>query len=502
MKSLQVLRKTCEYAGIPYPKSHEINWNDDNVWNDMIISPAGIFQFESEVSFSMLKQYKPHKINDMSIVNAALRPSGASYRNRLLAKEQNKNPSPIIDELLKDNNGYLVFQEDTIKFLQQICGLSGSEADNIRRAIGRKQADRLEKAMPQILDGYCKMSNQPRDIAEQEAKQFLKIIDDSSQYQFGQNHSNGYSMIGYLCAYLRYYYPEEFIAAYLNCANNTDDIVYGTNLAKIKKININPITFGKSKADYTVDKPNNAIYKGIQSIKYCNAQIAEELMKLSQDKQYIDFIDLLVDIQEKTSVNSRQLEILTGLNFFSDFGGNAYLLDIINLFNKFYNVKQIKKDKMPELGLDEFIMQKISGKETAKLYKDIDWKQLITLLSTKIENKNYSVIEQMKFEKEYLEYIDCVYTKAPDDLYVVIDYMEYKDITKPRFTVRKICDGEEIKSRIKQSKIYKNNPFGLWSVLRIPEFSREFKKKPNADGEWVVTDETEFILNQYEVIKR
>ena len=67
-------------------------------------------------AFDLLQQFSPTKINHMSIVNAALRPSGKSYRDKLIAKEFNQNPSEQIDELLKDNNGYLVFQEDTIKF--------------------------------------------------------------------------------------------------------------------------------------------------------------------------------------------------------------------------------------------------------------------------------------------------------------------------------------------------------------------------------------------------
>jgi DNA polymerase-3 subunit alpha len=72
----------------------------------------------------------------MSLVTAMIRPSGASYRERLVKHIFNKNPSKMIDDLLKDNLGYLVYQEDVIAFLQQICGLSGSEADNVRRAIG------------------------------------------------------------------------------------------------------------------------------------------------------------------------------------------------------------------------------------------------------------------------------------------------------------------------------------------------------------------------------
>lgn len=162
-----------------------MNWNDSAVWDDMITSPVGVFQFEGDYSFELLKRFKPTKINDMSLVNAALRPSGASFRDKLLAREVNHNPSTIIDELLKENLGFLVYQEDTIAFLQNICGLSGSASDNIRRAIGRKQTDRLQAALPEILEGYCSKSDKPREIAEKEAKEFLQIIEDSSDYQFG-----------------------------------------------------------------------------------------------------------------------------------------------------------------------------------------------------------------------------------------------------------------------------------------------------------------------------
>ena len=138
-------------------------------------------------------------------------------------------------------------------------------SDNIRRAIGRKQKDRLEAALPSILEGYCNMSSQPREIAEKEAQAFLKIIEDSSNYQFGFNHSTGYSMIGYMCAYLRYYYPREFITAYLNNANNEDDIMLGTELAKQLGITIHSIKFRHSTAKYSCDK--DGIYKGIASVK-------------------------------------------------------------------------------------------------------------------------------------------------------------------------------------------------------------------------------------------
>ena len=185
LKTVQVIRDACNYLGRPYPKTHEIDWDDQEVWADMSKSLTAIFQFESAFAADCFKKFQPKSIFDMSLVTATIRPSGTSYRDDLLSHKVHKNPSEIIDELLKDNLGYLIYQEDTIKFLQQICGLSGSEADNIRRAIGRKQKDRLDAAMPSILEGYCEKSPKPREAAEQEAKEFLQVIEDSASYQFG-----------------------------------------------------------------------------------------------------------------------------------------------------------------------------------------------------------------------------------------------------------------------------------------------------------------------------
>lgn len=185
LKTVQVIRDTCRYLNQPYPKTHEIDWNDEKVWDDMIKSPIALFQFESAFAYQCLQKFKPKNIFDMSIVTACIRPSGASYRNDLLERNPHGNPSEMIDELLKDNLGYLVYQEDIIKFLQQICGLSGSDADNIRRAIARKQRDRLDKAMPSILEGYCSKSSKPRNESEKEARDFLQIIEDASSYMFG-----------------------------------------------------------------------------------------------------------------------------------------------------------------------------------------------------------------------------------------------------------------------------------------------------------------------------
>lgn len=343
LKTVQVIRDTCGYLNEPYPKTHEIDWWDEDVWADMIKSPSGLFQFESAFAFDSLKKFQPHSIFDMSMVTAAIRPSGASYRDQLLKKVKHHNPSKLIDDLLKENLGYLIYQEDIIAFLQEVCGLSGSSADNVRRAIGRKQRDRLEKALPDILNGYCSLSDKPREEAEAEAKEFLQIIEDSSSYMFGKNHSIAYCLLGYLCAYYRYYHPIEFITAFLNNAANEDDIRNGTAYANRVGIMVTMPKWGLSKSEYFFDKKRNIIAKGLASIKFMSDGLAESLYNLAHTKHYSRFIEVLKDLDRETTLNTRQLDILIKIDFFSDFGNQRELLRITDMYYNLFNKGQAKK---------------------------------------------------------------------------------------------------------------------------------------------------------------
>lgn len=489
LKNIEIIKDTCELAHIPYPKSHTVNWNDKDVWAHIADSPVGIFQFESKFAYDSMKKFECHCVNDLSLVNASIRPSGESYRDRLLAHEPNKNPSELIDKLLEDNHGFLIFQEDTIKFLTNICGLSGSDADNIRRAIGRKQKDRLEAALPSILEGYCNMSSQPRDVAEKEAQAFLKIIDDSSNYQFGFNHSTGYSMIGYMCAYLRYYYPREFITAYLNNANNEDDIMLGTELAKQLGITIHSIKFRHSTAKYSCDK--DGIYKGIASVKFLNEDAANDLYSI-KDEKFDTFIDLLVRISD-LKVDSRKLEILIKLDFFEEFGGIRYLLACNDLFAKYYGKKQMKKDKALEYNLDFEVLRECSGKETQKTFMELDSKKLLNKLLQNIPNEKTDMRTKIAYQIENLGYVDIVDKKLAGYCVALDLNVDYS----PRLKLYALANGNTIPVKISK-KIFKQNPIRRGDIVKVENQYRKPKMK-KVDGEWQETDEQEWWISEYKI---
>lgn len=495
LKNIEIIKDTYALIGKPYPKSHEINWNDDAVWNDMLRSPIGIFQFESAFAFDSLRKFKTHSIYDMSLVTACIRPSGASYRDELLQRKPHHNPSPIIDDLLKDNLGYLIYQEDTIKFLQQICGLSGSEADNVRRAIGRKQKDRLEAALPDILEGYCSKSSQPRNIAEEEAKEFLQIIEDSASYQFGYNHSIGYCMIGYLCAYLRYYYPAEFITAYLNNANNEDDIKNGSALAELYGIQIVPPRYGISKDRYVYDKDRHVIAKGINSIKYMNSTVANELYGLAKRSDPKTFMSLLTLMNNETSIDTRQRDILIKIDFFVDFGNVTELSRIASVFAFFKNgtAKKVQKDKISGQMLDvvsKYATDKNKNGTEAKSFTITDMAGLLDECEDVIKSLHLPDLDlkcKIQNQIELMGYIDLTTNKKEDRRKLLITDVfplsSKKDNTVWGYAAQTRSIGSGKVSRLTiRSSVYAKTPVKRFDII----YAKELEK--NRSGYWYLLD--------------
>lgn len=488
LKTVQVIRDTCRYLSRPYPKTHEIDWNDEAVWADMIKNPSGIFQFEGKFAFDSLKKFVPKSIFDMSIVTACIRPSGSSYREQLLARVPHKNPSEIIDKLLEDNLGYLIYQEDTIKFLQQICGLSGSEADNIRRAIGRKQRDRLEAALPSILEGYCSKSPQPRDVAETEAKEFLQVIEDSASYQFGYNHSVAYCLLGYLCAYYRYYHPIEFITSFLNNAANEEDIRNGTAYAARVGIQVTMPKWGLSKSDYFFDKEKNIIAKGLSSIKYMSNGLAEELYELAHNHTYTRFMDVLFDIDRNSTLNTRQLDILIKLDFFSDFGNQRELLRITEMYYETFKrgeAKKISKDKVDGTPLEPIISKYAIGitksGEFAKSYTLLDVNSILKEVEDAIKAVHMDDLSDLVKVRNFVDVMGYVgYTSGKEEdrrkLYVMEIYpvVRRKDNKQFGYSIVTKSIGSGVEGRFTVvNRVYDKEPIHKGDIIYCQSFDRD-----------------------------
>lgn len=484
----------------PIPNIRELlNKIDENTWKlyeDGMTSTLN--QADTEISTSMLKKYKPKTDAEMSAFVAAIRPGFASLVNTFLNRKKYTTGVKEIDEILAPSYHFMLYQESIMAFLVW-CGMKEDHTYDIIKKISKKKFtdDAKEELRQELLHGYKKNLGTEKGFDE-----VWQVVDDAARYSFNASHAVSVAYDSLYGAEAKSHHPLEYFETVLN-EYKSDNEKTSRIIAELDYfgITLEGIKFGKSKNEYTSDKETNTIYKSISSIKYCNEKIATELYELGSKNKYNSFVAVLDDIKKKTSVNSKQLTILTGLNFFNEFGGNKYLLNVIDIYEKFSKCKQISKNKLDSLGLTEFLMKKYSGKETASLYKDIDNVGLIEELCSHVENKKMGIIESMKFEKKYLEYIVYTNENVSPLYYIVTDFKTYKDTTKPYITARQIRTGKEIKTRIKQGRIFKEDPFGQWSVLKINDFAQEFKKRPNAEGKWEATDELEDILTEYEVIR-
>ena len=391
LDNIQIINETCKLAGIERLTPQNVDDNDEAVWQSIKEDTLGIFQWDgsgsyyikdlfSDETIKRIKEVYPdfRYIDLMACGNGAIRPAGASYRDELAQGIFRDNGHKALNDLLAPTLGYLVYQEQIIAFLNQFCGYTMGEADIVRRGFAKKTG--TEQFIPQIKSGFIKTMKEKYEVEEEESEHivesFIQVIEDASSYLFSLNHSLPYSYIGYICGYLRYYYPLEFMTVVLNvCKDDAEKTNKAIDYVKKHNMVIKPPKFRYSRAEYFMDKETNSIYKGMASIKYMNAQVSEELYKL-KDNQYNNFMDLLIDVYDKTSINSRQLSILIVIDFFEEFGKSQKLLDIVELYENIMSKKlKSKKGEVSFNKADLPYPQEIIEKYATEKSKEDKYKQ-------------------------------------------------------------------------------------------------------------------------------
>ena len=410
LDTIELINDTCKLAGIERLTPDNVDITDVNVWNSIRDDTTQIFQWEGNTGDSYIKKLlsdenikRFQEVNEnvdrmtlLSIGNSAIRPAGASYREDLASGVVRKTGSKPIDDFLSNTFGYLVFQEQIIAFLHQYCGFTMGEADIVRRGFAKKTG--TDKYIPIIkngglltdksdhqIKGYIETMKEVYGIEEEKSEQdivaFIQVIEDASAYLFSLNHSQPYSYEGYVSGYLRTHYPLEFLTTALNINKDKEEKTKSlTAYAKKGGITFQSPKFRYSRAGYFCDKETNTIYKGIGSIKYMNENVANELYEMS-GYNFDDFVDLLYYLKEKTSLNSRQLDILIKIDFFEEFGDINRLLDIAEKFDLLYDKQQIRKDdKLQQLHIDESVIRKFAEKETFTSVEEIDCVEFVKSL--------------------------------------------------------------------------------------------------------------------------
>ena len=238
-----------------------------------------------------------------------------------------------------------------------------------------------------------------------------------------------------------------------------------------KNINIVPPKFRYSTYAYKFDKNKNCIWRGIGSLKYVTKKVAEDLESLSS-KTYIDFIDFLIDVEENTTINSKQMEILIMLDFFSEFGKNGKLMKIYDLFKKGDN-KYTKSLK-----------QETKNNRIEAIRK----------ISESLPNNRVSVIDQINFDKSLFGQIQTVYPIQKN--YVLITRID--TTYSPKATIYCFNNGNYANLKVRKA-IFMGKKFKKDDIL----FCKKFAKEPSVikvNNEWVKTGGSEFWLVGYDKV--
>ena len=263
----------------------------------------GVFQLESDGIRELLKRMKPDNIRDLIATNALYRPGPLSggmvdaYVNRKHGREKPTYEHPIMETVLKETHGILVYQEQCMQVLNQLGGIELASAYACIKAISKKKEDIINAQRAEFIKGA-----QKRGVSEETAAEIFGLIVHFAGYGFNKSHSAAYAKLGYQTAYLKTHYPAEFMAALLTSeiedSNKRDIMVEHIDDARRLGAEVLPPNIQEGEADFTV-KNGNIVF-GLLAIKGLGRGAAEEIVRARKEKgPFKDFVDFCERIDQK-----------------------------------------------------------------------------------------------------------------------------------------------------------------------------------------------------------
>lgn len=266
-----------------------------------------VFQFESSGMQDYLKKLKPTNLEELTAMNALYRPgpmaSIPDYIDRKWGVKKIEYLHPLMESVLQKTYGVIIYQEQVMQLVQKIANFTLGEADILRRAMGKKDAKKIEKLKPKFIEGA-----KQNGIDAKLANEIYDLIEKFSNYGFNKSHSYVYSYLAYQTAYLKAHYPAEFLAANMTAEiNNQDYLVELMDEAKSFGISVLPPDINTSDAHFTVR--GNIIYFGMAGLKGVGVNTVKHIVEVRQNGKFLSFFDFVKRVDPKL-VNRRVLESL------------------------------------------------------------------------------------------------------------------------------------------------------------------------------------------------
>ena len=363
LRNLTVIDKTIDLIKKRFDKEidiDEIDMEDPKVYELFAKGlTVGIFQFESAGMREFLKKLKPKGIDGLIAMNALYRPGPMQnidrYIKRAHGKEKVEYVHPLLEEALKETYGIIVYQEQVMQIANIIAGFTLSEADEMRRAIGKK----IRSLMDQMADKFVKGAVK-NGLSKGKAKQIFELIDKFAQYGFNKSHSVAYSYIAYQTGWLKTHYTAEFMSANLTSEmNNTNKVVVLINECRKLDIKVHAPDINNSGINF---EPLNdkEISFGLNAVKNVGVKALEQCIEVrNKHGKFQSIFDFISKVDQRL-VNKKVLESLILAGAFDSLNENrAQLFEAVDLAINYGNQvdKQTNKNQINLFGDQEELVK-------------------------------------------------------------------------------------------------------------------------------------------------
>lgn len=307
------------------------NFNDPQVW-DLICAgdTKGVFQLESNLGKKWAKESQPRNIKELAALISLIRPgtllaqhkSGKNMTEIYCLRKSGSPDFPVeydhesLEPILKETYGVLVYQEQSMQIAQKLAGFDLKEADALRKAIGKKKADLMEKVKKSFLKG----AKEQGIVSSKVAEEIFANIEKSNRYAFNKSHAVAYAINAYWAAYCKCHRRKKFYRVWLDGSKGKpkEDIEKKQLImdARRAEIDVYPPRLGHLYSNFTIDENRNIIYYGLNYIKLVGKKECEKLEGLEDVSEYT-WMDCLCNIIHKLRINKRSAIALISVGAFN-----------------------------------------------------------------------------------------------------------------------------------------------------------------------------------------
>ncbi len=268
---------------------------------------TGVFQFESEGMRDALRKVGPTEFSDLVALGALYRPGAMAYIPAYAKGKKDPStvryPDPRLRAITEETHGCVVYQEQLMAIAREMAGFSGAEADDLRKAIGKKKRELMATMKDKFMQGLAESNTAPNV-----ARDLWKLNEAAADYSFNKSHAACYGLISYRTAYLKANYPAEYMAAVISSVMNTKDKVpFFVNRCEEMGIEVLPPDVNSSDHSFVVSE--NAIRFGLDAVKNVGHAAVEAILRAREDAPIASIWDFCERVDSR-AVNKRAIECL------------------------------------------------------------------------------------------------------------------------------------------------------------------------------------------------